>query len=133
MPRYIDADRFKKYMTVDESVLKNYIGDIDLDGMVLEICKAILSGIRTDIDLQPTADVVPADRMISVKDELPKAPIDNRGYLCRCIVHNAKNFPFYMVLSYYAYDGNPHFQHEQKDIFSVTHWMPLPPDPKEEK
>lgn len=53
------------------------------------------------------------------------------SYLCRCIVNDFDDMPFYMVLSYILYDKNPHFQHETKGGMKVTHWMPLPQPPKE--
>ena len=33
------------------------------------------------------------------------------------------------VLTYFAYDKKPHFQHEELRL-RVTHWMPLPEAPK---
>lgn len=35
------------------------------------------------------------------------------------------------VIEYYAFDPNPHFQHESVGL-RVTHWMPLPEAPKGE-
>ena len=67
---------------------------------------------------------------ISVKDRLPEVPIDNRGYICRCKFPD-NPYAFYMVLSYFAIDKNPHFQHETLGGMRVTHWMPLPDPPKE--
>lgn len=54
-------------------------------------------------------------------------------YLCRCVVHDIDDMPFYMVLRYYIVDKNPHFQHEQTGGMKVTHWMPLPELPKGER
>lgn len=54
-------------------------------------------------------------------------------YLCRCIVGDYDDMPFYMVLRYYAVDKHPHFQHEQTGGMKVTHWMPLPEPPEVEK
>ena len=53
-------------------------------------------------------------------------PENGGEYLCRCIVNNYDDMPFYMVLRYYAVDKHPHFQHEQTGGMKVTHWMPLP-------
>ena len=72
-------------------------------------------------------------KWISVKDELPEFPINKNGYLCRCVIGENYDFPFYMVLKYYILDVNPHFQHECNCGLRVTHWTPLPEPPKEDK
>ena len=37
---------------------------------------------------------------------------------------------FVGVLTYYAFDPKPHWQHESTGL-RVTHWMPLPEPPEE--
>ena len=67
---------------------------------------------------------------ISVSDELPERGID---YLCRCIIKDNTDYPFFMVLRYIMIDVNPHFQHECDDGLRVTHWMPIPELPRTPK
>ena len=40
---------------------------------------------------------------------------------------------FVQVLDWFGHDPKPHFQHEGLNGMTVTHWMPLPEPPKEEK
>lgn len=61
---------------------------------------------------------------IPVSEQLPKKGQD---YLCRCVIDNHNDFPFYMVLRYYLVDKNPHFQHESGYGLRVTHWMAFEP------
>ena len=65
---------------------------------------------------------------ISVKERLPEKGSD---YLCRCIIRDNTEYPFFMVLRYILIDKNPHFQHECNDGLRVTHWIPIPEPPKE--
>ena len=59
---------------------------------------------------------------ISVKDRMPEMPIDNKGYLCRCVA-GMSSIPFYMVLKYEWIDNPPHFQLEKNPkTIKVTHW-----------
>ena len=67
---------------------------------------------------------------ISVSDKLPERGID---YLCRCIIKDNTDYPFFMVLRYIMIDVNPHFQHECDDGLRVTHWMPIPELPRTPK
>ena len=64
-----------------------------------------------------------------------KPPQTGGEYLCRCIVNDMDDLPFYMVLRYYIVDENPHFQHEQKGGMKVTHWREFgkleKPEPRE--
>ena len=60
---------------------------------------------------------------ISVEKSLPKAPIDEDGYLCRCTFRD-NDYVFYMVLQYYALDKNPHFQYASGGLV-VTHWQKI--------
>ena len=66
---------------------------------------------------------------ISVKDRLPEKVTD---YLCRCVIKDNFDYPFFMVLRYILIDKNPHFQHECDDGLKVTHWMLIPEPPKGE-
>ena len=61
---------------------------------------------------------------IPVSERLPEK---GRDYLCRCIIDDNNDFPFYMVLRYYVLDKNPHFQHESTHGMHVTHWMTFEP------
>lgn len=64
---------------------------------------------------------------ISVDERLPERAED---YICRCIIRDNFDYPFYMILRYILIDENPHFQHECENGLKVTHWMPLPEAPK---
>ena len=61
---------------------------------------------------------------VTVQEWIPASEPPQKGgeYLCRCIVNDMDDMPFYMVLRYYIVDENPHFQHEQKGGMRVTHW-----------
>ncbi|MEG1896537.1 MAG: DUF551 domain-containing protein [Oscillospiraceae bacterium] len=66
---------------------------------------------------------------IKVEDRLPKT---NEKVLCCYHFNKHIDMPFISVLSYYASDEVPHFQHTLgDDKMRVTHWMPLPEPPKE--
>lgn len=67
---------------------------------------------------------------ISVSDKLPERGID---YLCRCIIKDNTDYPFFMVLRYIMIDVNPHFQHEREEGLRVTHWMSIPELPRTPK
>lgn len=64
---------------------------------------------------------------ISVDERVPEKATD---YLCRCVIRDNIDFPFFMVLRYLLVEANPHFQHECEDGLHVTHWMPIHQDPK---
>lgn len=58
-------------------------------------------------------------------------PTDESPVLCRYTFHKDDGVMYFkQVLTYFAYDPNPHWQHESTGLI-VTHWMPLPEDPKE--
>lgn len=65
-----------------------------------------------------------ATKWIPVTERLPEKGTE---YLCRCVIGEHNDFPFYMVLRYYVIDKNPHFQHESKYGLHVTHWMVFEP------
>ncbi len=76
---------------------------------------------------------------VTVQQWIPASEPPQRGgeYLCRCIVNDMDDMPFYMVLRYYIIDKHPHFQHETKGGMKVTHWrsfdrLELPQPPKGE-
>lgn len=97
---------------------------------------------RREIDLMELIDLLEPETVkpkklswTSVEDGKPKTPVDKKGYLCRCVIKDAEEYPFYMVLSYIAVDKNPHFQHEGANM-RVTHWAEfngLVENEKEEK
>lgn len=60
---------------------------------------------------------------ISVNDQLPERATD---YLCRCVIRDNVDYPFYMVLRYILFNKDPHFQHECDNGLRVTHWMHIP-------
>ena len=82
-----------------------------------------------ELEAKVATDNNVGSKWIPVTERLPEKAAD---YLCRCIVNNYDNMPFYMVLRYILVDTNPHFQHETKGGMKVTHWMPLPEPPKGE-
>lgn len=74
-------------------------------------------------------------RWISVEDE--QKPKHHEEVLCR-YVFDGDSQCFYAVLTYYAYGDNgyvtgQHFTGEGLHDMRVTHWMPLPEPPEEEK
>lgn len=79
----------------------------------------------------PKSDYIKRKRgeWVSVKDRLPEKAID---YLCRCVIKDNFDYPFFMVLRYILVDKNPHFQHECDDGLKVTHWIVIPEPPKGE-
>ena len=64
---------------------------------------------------------------ISVKDRLPE---DERTVLVYYNFGDKCKISFYETLAYYAFDPEPHWQHEGTGL-KVTHWMPLPEPPEE--
>ena len=98
-----------------------------------EDCTARKYGVDCRKHLQADhliANGVTVQEWISVKE---RYPAKSNSYICRCIVNDCDDMPFYMVLSYILYDKNPHFQHEGTGDMKVTHWMPLPEPPKEDR
>lgn len=85
-----------------------------------ELCEAHLMAVRA----------LTIQKWIPVTERLPEKGCE---HLCRCIVNDFDDMPFYMVLRYILIDEYPHFQHETKGGMKVTHWMPLPEPPKEER
>lgn len=68
---------------------------------------------------------------ISVKDRLPE---DDREVLAYYGFDNGDGYcgiRFPGVLTYLAFDTQPHWQHESSGL-RVTHWMPLPEPPEGE-
>lgn len=85
---------------------------------------------KTTLNTAPAVYIAPEQfgLWIPVTERRPNKGIE---CLCRCIVNDCDNFPFYMVLRYMLIDENPHFQYETMAGLKVTHWMPLPEPPKE--
>lgn len=74
---------------------------------------------------------VTVQRWIPVAERLPE---ENGRYLCNYRFTSHTGITFTQVLDYYATDEIPHFQHTLGDsTMKVTHWMPLPEPPKEDK
>ena len=75
------------------------------------------------VDANALADHLIANG-VTVQEWISASEPPQRGgeYLCRCIMNDMDDVPFYMVLRYYIVDENPHFQHEQKGGMKVTHW-----------
>lgn len=68
-------------------------------------------------------------KWVSVKDRLPEL---DEQCLC-CYRFRNEGMRFIGVLTYFAADNEPHWQHEKGvSGLKVTHWMPLPELPKEE-
>jgi len=67
---------------------------------------------------------------ISVKDRLPEKQMEVLAYYGFDRGDGDLGMRFFGVLTYFAFDTQPHFQHEGLGL-SVTHWMPLP-EPAEE-
>ena len=69
-------------------------------------------------------------KWIPVSERLP----DKMGqYICQYVFGEQTEYPFYQVLWYFTAVEKPHFQHEGSMGLRVTHWMPLPEPPKEDK
>ena len=66
---------------------------------------------------------------ISVKDRLPE---NEQTVLAYYNFGGKCKIRFYGTLTYYAFDPEPHWQHEGTGL-KVTHWMPLPEPPEEEE
>ncbi len=80
----------------------------------------------------PAADVVERPRWIPVTERLPKEDCQVLVYYGFDRGDGYLGMMFMQVLDYYARDPAPHFQYEGLNGLKVTHWMPLPPEPKEE-
>ena len=71
---------------------------------------------------------VTVQEWISVKDRLPEK---HDRFICTYKFNSNSEMQFVGVLDYYASDQYPHWQHESAGVI-VTHWMPLPQQPKGE-
>lgn len=85
------------------------------------------SVLRTILDA-PAADAEPAQKWISVKDRLP----EDDGPVITVYHFKGNTVRYISTLSYFAFDPQPHWQHESTRLV-VTHWMPLPQPPEEGK
>ena len=81
-----------------------------------EFANKMKEGVVNLINAQPRIGFT------SVKEGYPTKA---KEYLCRCVIGEYDDFPFYMVLRYHLVDKNPHFQHETEYGLRVTHWMPF--------
>ena len=68
---------------------------------------------------------------ISVEERLPTKQCEVLVYYGFDRGDGDLGMMFTAVLTYFAYDKKPHFQHEETGL-RVTHWMPLPDAPKGE-
>ena len=66
---------------------------------------------------------------ISVKDRLPENEKEVLAYYGFNRGDGDLGMRFCGVLTYYAFDPSPHWQHESTGL-TVTHWMPLPNPPE---
>lgn len=116
-----------------EEDMAQYIDKDKLKGMIQAKADTLIAGkeaflyIAKWLDLLPSEDVIPRSEWVCVEDGLPER---GRDYLCRCVIRDNFDYPFYMVLRYILIDKNPHFQHECDNGLKVTHWMPIPEAPK---
>lgn len=91
-------------------------------------------------DLLQDFEVAEAQKLADMKEKLRWIPVTERlpeqdgQYLCNYRFGKYRDMTFTRVLDYYATDEVPHFQHTLGDsTMKVTHWMPLPKPPKEER
>lgn len=66
---------------------------------------------------------------ISVNDRLPENEKEVLTYYGFNRGDGDLGMRFCGVLTYYAFDPSPHWQHESTGL-TVTHWMPLPNPPE---
>lgn len=119
MSRWIDADKLmeKQFFSLDD----------DGFGMMVVSVTDIISAPTVEHPLATDNNVL--SKWIPTAECLPDKATD---YICRCIIDGDNSYPFYMILRYYLLDANPHFQHEQYQGMTVTHWMPMPEPPRED-
>lgn len=77
------------------------------------------------------AGYVKQSEWISVEERLPTEQREVLAYYGFDRGDGDLGMMFTGVLTYFAYDKKPHFQHEEIGL-RVTHWMPLPEPPKGE-
>lgn len=70
-------------------------------------------------------------KWISVKDRFPEKQMEVLAYYGFDHGDGDLGMQFTGVLTYFAFDERPHFQHESAGL-RVTHWMHLPEPPEEE-
>lgn len=115
----------KAHNAVTEAELENddlsYADALEIEADVLIAHGVVISKMETT-----------TQKWISVDERLPEK---NMQCLCR-YVFETNDQSFFQVLDYYATARRPHFQHELHALdglrMKVTHWMPLPEEPKEE-
>lgn len=91
-----------------------------------------VSGTLDRLRAIPAADVVERPRWIPVTERLPK---DEKDVLaCYGFRHDGKmgGMRFIQPLCYFRFNKEPHWQFEGTNGMEVTHWMPLPEQPKED-
>jgi hypothetical protein len=72
------------------------------------------------------------DKWISVNDRLPRTPNAFLVYYGFKDENGEMYETRYIgTMTFFAFDKEPHWQHEGSYGLTVTHWMPLPEPPKE--
>ena len=127
MVRYIDVEAFLKHE--EEIYCKNCDHRKNSKGkMVYAIgdapCRACgICDVMGDVEDFPAADVVERPKWIPVEERLPER---RRWVLCRCQANITEVMRF----------ENAEWYHDPSHVYFfefVTHWMPLPESPEEEK
>ena len=67
-------------------------------------------------------------KWIPVSERLPDKMMQ---CVCQYVFGDNTEYPFYVVMWYFANDKVPHFQNEGSMGLRVTHWMPLPEPPED--
>lgn len=89
----------------------------------------VIAGVVNEVKSFPAADVAPVQRWIPATERLPKygdwvlgiGP-KNGYYVCE-----------YRGMSHFVYGGDSPWFSAKGRAITVTHWMPLPEPPKEER
>ena len=120
MNEYISREAVVRY-------LKGY-SEKELNGSSFGmITSSVLNKAERAISEMPAADVQPVNGWISVKDKLPE---DSGEYLVYIVANNEPKNKSIITL-YYTNLSKQFVYYDNDNLFTVTHWMPLPEPPKE--